>query len=323
MSTLTPQAQADTSVRHLDVIRRLAWALAAATFSLMVLGATVRVMDAGLACPDWPLCHGQWFPPFDPVLSDDGLGPIPTPAQMNAEWYHRLLAAMVSFGLLALAPLAVRSRSRRIRNLTVVSGALLFTQVLLGAATVLLGNIHYSVAIHLAFATAFLLTLIYIARAASPARSEGDDRQEVARPPKLVGFNQAALVLLFAQLMVGAAIATTPGADLVCPSFPHCGRPDYDGVGALVHLQMTHRVLGLAFLAASGIAIWLARGVRGERRWAMLVAGLTTAQVVIGVFNVYLHVPHALSVTHLGVAVLIFVSLFNWTVRIRPVAAGE
>ena len=27
---------------------------------LIVLGGSVRVMNAGLACPDWPLCFGEF-----------------------------------------------------------------------------------------------------------------------------------------------------------------------------------------------------------------------------------------------------------------------
>ncbi len=51
------------------------------TFDLMLLGAGVRAMDAGLACPDWPLCFGQVVPDFH-------LG-------VYLEFIHRVVAGVV------------------------------------------------------------------------------------------------------------------------------------------------------------------------------------------------------------------------------------
>ncbi|MEB3359277.1 MAG: heme A synthase [Synechococcales bacterium] len=79
-------------------VRRLIWKMAIATFILMGIGSATRVMNAGLACPDWPLCYGTLLPTQQMNL------------QVFLEWIHRLDAALI--GLMAIA-LVVLSWMRR------------------------------------------------------------------------------------------------------------------------------------------------------------------------------------------------------------------
>jgi heme a synthase len=46
--------------------RALAVPTAVAAYLLVLLGGLVRISGAGLACPDWPLCHG-WLSPRSPA----------------------------------------------------------------------------------------------------------------------------------------------------------------------------------------------------------------------------------------------------------------
>jgi heme A synthase len=305
----TPQEAAPGLER---AIARVALALVVLTYALMVLGAVVRAIHGGLSCPDWPLCHGQYFPPFDPILSEAN---PPTPAQMNAEWFHRLVAGLVSVGFVGLAGLVWKSGRRDLRNLAVVAFVTLAAQVAMGAATVFLGNIHYSVAIHLALATILLLSLSWIGRTAAGPGHLADWLPGDLLPDGLRKQAYFALGLLGTTMIVGAVVATTPGANLVCPAFPACGREDYSGVGGLVTLQMLHRILALTFAAWALALAWNMGGFRAYLKGVLLVAGLTLTQVTLGILNVYFEVPAAVSAAHLGTSVAMFFVLFHWSAR--------
>src|ERR1700719_4373079 len=68
---------------------RLALATAAVTFLLVIAGGLVWATESALACPDWPLCHGEAFPQLTGrVLFEVG---------------HRYLAGTVALLTLALA----------------------------------------------------------------------------------------------------------------------------------------------------------------------------------------------------------------------------
>ncbi|MBW4539506.1 MAG: heme A synthase [Myxacorys chilensis ATA2-1-KO14] len=69
---------------------RLVFGLAIATLFLMALGSATRVMNAGLSCPDWPLCYGEFVPRQQMNL------------QVFLEWFHRLVATTIGFGAIAL-----------------------------------------------------------------------------------------------------------------------------------------------------------------------------------------------------------------------------
>jgi protoheme IX farnesyltransferase len=124
------------------------------TFILICLGAYVVKIGAGLSCPTWPACFddpdkswlGNWAPFLDPGADLHGY----SAQQVAAEWFHRLLAMVVGFFVLAIAFTAFRLRpaDRRARRLALVVGVFLATQILLGGMTVLLYNAPWTVVLH-------------------------------------------------------------------------------------------------------------------------------------------------------------------------------
>ena len=67
----------------------LAKATIVALFILLVWGNIVAGLKAGLACPDWPLCHGKVIPQFR--------------WDIYVEFIHRVLGAITSVLIIILA----------------------------------------------------------------------------------------------------------------------------------------------------------------------------------------------------------------------------
>ena len=79
--------------KYLTIFKRLGSHSVFALIALIVIGGATRVMEAGLACPDWPLCYGSFLPFKHMNL------------RVFLEWFHRLDAFLV--GILILFKFAL------------------------------------------------------------------------------------------------------------------------------------------------------------------------------------------------------------------------
>jgi cytochrome c oxidase assembly protein subunit 15 len=289
---------------------RLAFTTAGLMFGLIVIGSVVRTTGSGLACPDWPLCHGQLIPPF----------------QFNIliEWFHRLAALLVSLLLFATAASVFASRDVRaaLGGLAALALLLLFAQVLLGALTVW-KLLHPSVvASHLGVALLLFSTLLVLALAAR-AHARPELRAELGtRPSGLLPLFALATFLTYGQALLGGMVSTN-GAGLACPDWPACNGEWFPAMTGGVGLQVLHRwgayVLGGVLLL---VAICSRTAPDPAVRSAGPAAfGFVLAQVVLGVLNVLMGLPVWLSALHLANAAAILGLLVVLTFRLALAAS--
>ncbi|MGK7928875.1 MAG: heme A synthase [Spirulina sp.] len=173
-------------------IRRLVWKIAIATFLLMAVGSATRVMNAGLACPDWPLCYGQ-FLPFE---------------QMNLrvflEWFHRLDAALVGFSAIALAGLSWwwrRELPQWVPYASTLALGSILVQGLLGGLTVTELLRFDIVTAHLGTALFFFSILLAMGAALMPYEATGTGQP-------LFGLGITAAIAIYLQSLLGALVAS-------------------------------------------------------------------------------------------------------------------
>ncbi len=284
-------------------LRRLAGcyqALVVVIFALIVLGALVRANDAGLACPDWPLCFGEFVPAMD--------------VKVGFEWSHRVLAGLVTLAFLALA--AVTWPLVRYRLHVIVISALLLLQILLGALTVWELLAEWTVTSHLLAGNAVNVSILLLAlrmRRDAAATSHGEAPESPRLATRLLAGACAVSVLATLQIALGGLVSSSYSG-LACPEWPACSDgawfPAFRGS---VGLHLLHRYTGYLLAAALLTAALCARGLspaaRGAGRALLGAACLGLGALLAGIANVLLAIPVEITALHSALAAALVLAL--------------
>jgi len=285
-----------------DRIRRLVWKLAFATLLLMAVGSATRVMNAGLACPDWPLCYGE----------------LVRTAQMNVqvflEWFHRLDAAVIGIGALTLTSLSwwyKRDLPAWLPWASTFALALILFQGALGGLTVTELLRFDIVTAHLGTALLFFTTLLVIGCCLLPYQGTGN----VGYLP-WVGLTAA--ILVYAQSILGALVGSQWALHQCLGASQLCALMNSHIAGVV---PPTLATLTLVFLA------WRTSALHPILRKLANFAGLClVAQIVLGVATFYLRLQvEPLTVTHQAMGATLLGTLVAFTVlafRDRKIFAG-
>lgn len=291
---MSPEKQ-PASHRGLTLLLRI---LLVMIVGLMALGAGVRTMNAGLSCPDWPLCFGKVIPDFHPGVW--------------FEFVHRAYAGMVALVYLATCVYVLLSSStpKVVKRAAVAGLIFLLLQIAAGALTVLWLVKWFAVTTHLLLATLFFCSVLWM------LLNLESNRLLAARPPAWFRIIAAIFALaVFVQIFMGGVVASTY-AGSVCVDWPLCaGQWVPTWAGPIGH-QIIHRLI--AYVLALGTVTFavalqvFARG-QGENqfwvtatllRWARIAAFIVVLQVGIGVANLVFYIPPWLTVLHQSVAIL-------------------
>lgn len=269
-------------------MRRFALALLGLTFVVVVVGAYVRLSDAGLGCPDWPLCYGRALP--------EKLADADAAAKAWKEMGHRYLAG--ALGLLIFGLALAAWRTRQSPWLASAIAALVVFQATLGKWTVTMLLKPAIVTAHLAGGMALLALLAWFSLerfthvAAPEARS--------LRVPAL-----AALAVLAIQILLGGWVSANY-AGLACPDLPLC-HGQWLPRDAFSAIHWTHRMFAVVVLLVVGVAAWKTRTL--SKPLAAAIAALLLLQFFLGVANVAFGLPLALAAAHNAGAALLLAAL--------------
>jgi cytochrome c oxidase assembly protein subunit 15 len=262
-----------------------------ATLILMAIGSATRVMNAGLACPDWPLCYGELVPTKQMNF------------QVFLEWFHRLDAALIGVSAIALVGMSWWNRRSLPRWLPWASTFALFLivfQGVLGGLTVTELLRFDIVTAHLGTALLFFTTLLVIGTALIPYQGTGT----VGNLP-YVGLTAAILVYL--QSLLGALVGSR-WALHQCFGISQLCTVMYSHIAGVV--PPTVATLAVVFLSWRTPALHPAL-----RRLANLAGGLLIIQLLLGVATFRLHLQvEPLTVSHQAIGAALLGSLVAFTV---------
>lgn len=200
-------------------------------FLLLIWGNLVAGMQAGMACPDWPLCQGQFIPPIR--------------MDVWMEFLHRVIAAVATLSLIMLARKRISSYQGLWKGIPVAALALVGVEIGVGGVVVLLGLPVQLTTVHFMIGLAVFLLVLYMASVdgvSGPARIS------------LSGYAGAlfcVLLLVYSQASLGAYLRHS-ASGLACPDFPTCQ-------GSLIPqvwdrpttTNFTHRALALGVFLTS------------------------------------------------------------------------
>ena len=340
-----------TTNKHTRWFRRIALVAAVLAFGVVVLGAYVRLSDAGLGCPDWPTCYSHWTAGAAAQNAEAAGALYPDrPVRYAAairEMVHRYFATGLGLLIVLLAIIAVVNRKSR--SLPVALPVFLLGFVVLqgifGALTVTWQLQPIIVTAHLLGGLTTLALLAWLVMRPEVRSSAPAERG-------LMRWALIGLATLALQLALGGWTSSNYAA-VACPDFPTCQGQwlpsmdlrdafvpwhklgvDYTG-GVLDHparvaIHYVHRLGAIltALVLTIVALLTLMRGRSTHLRLAALgVLGALALQIGIGISMVLMTFPLSVATLHnAGAALLVvaFVALLRYLNPLSPTyLAGE
>jgi cytochrome c oxidase assembly protein subunit 15 len=302
-------------------------------FCLVVLGAYVRLSDAGLGCPDWPGCFGTLSVPESQTAIENAELNFPSQhietAKAWKEMIHRYVAGFLGLMILLIGIISYKNK-KILRVNPIVPYAivlLVILQALLGMWTVTLLLKPIVVSAHLIGGMTTLGLLTFVTH-----RYWGKIQTNILKYKHEIFLVRFSLFVLFIQIFLGGWTSTNY-AGLACTDFPTChgnlipnlnfndafdlfrdlGKLS-DGsplpLAVFETIQWIHRLGALITWLFFGYLASVILKYKTMRSLGYILLFVITAQFIVGVANLLLHLPTILAVMHtFGAASLVVLAV--------------
>lgn len=321
----------DSTSKHFSLFKKLSLLAALLALCVVVLGAYVRLSDAGLGCPDWPGCYGALTVPESESAIQAAQTAYPhSTVHVGKAWKemaHRYLAGTLGLIILSMVILGWKAK-REIKTTPWLPTFLVFFiafQAALGMWTVTMLLKPAIVTSHLLGGMTSLAILVWLAH-----RHWGNFSADIHVPSGIKLAIRFALIVLFLQIFLGGWTSTNYAA-LACTDFPTChgvlvpemnfkdafhlfrelGQNAEGGaltLASITAIQWAHRIGAVITLIYLGILALNVLKYRQIKLFGSLLLIILAGQISLGIANLILHLPLVLAVAHnFGAALLVVI----------------
>jgi cytochrome c oxidase assembly protein subunit 15 len=298
---------------------RLATLTVIAVYFLILVGGIVRASGAGMGCPDWPTCFGQWIPPTEEAqLPADyhqryAIGYDNTqfnPVKTWTEYLNRLTG--VTIGILIFLT-AWRSRiylkgDKAVFYLSLAVFGLVGFQGWLGSTVVASNLKPVIITLHMLLALFIVALLIYIL--ARSQKAYWGILDVSALPDKFNKVLIAAMLMTLLQVMMGAQVREA--VDLIANGHAYIDRQYWRNDFPVIFY--VHRSFSAIILFTNAWLFWNIFQKFDRSRLiykvGLFLMGLIVTAIIAGISLDRLGVPPVAQPIHLLMANLIFGTQF-------------
>ncbi len=317
--------------------RRFAIATVVTIYALILVGGIVRATGAGMGCPDWPTCFGQWIPPtsesqlpadYQVIYADRGYADTAFNVTKTwTEYLNRLLGVFTGFTILLTLIFSWPLRGDRagehangVFTLSIAAFVLVVFQGWLGSRVVASNLEPGMITLHMLLAQ--VIVGIVIASVVTVSRPRIDVAAVRALPRRITIGLLVAMALGLVQLVIGTQVREA--VDLIARASDHQNRHLW--IDNLPWVFEIHKWYALPLVLLNG---WLAWTLLGTSRSGVLrtlnitLVALLLGTSVIGMSMDRLHLPMFAQPLHLWFASLIFGVQLAIALVIRSARTGE
>ncbi len=296
--------------------RRLGLLTIFAVYFLILVGGIVRASGAGMGCPDWPTCFGQWIPPTDEsqlppdyqhIYADRGYQNTTfNPVKTWTEYLNRLTGVSIGF-LIFLTAWSSRIYLKSDKTIFYLCLSLFFLvgfQGWIGSAVVASNLKPFMITLHMLLALLIVALLIY-----AIARSQKDLLAQLETgqlSPAILTLLTVVMGLTLIQIALGTQVREA--VDFLAHHSQTTNR--YEWREQLPAIFYIHRVFSMLILFFNLLISWKIYQATPHKNLLKILSISLSALVIVailaGITLDRFGIPPVVQPIHLLIANLIF-----------------